>query len=314
MRAVAVRKLRDPPEMMDLPKPSAGPGEILVHVVAAGVNPFDWKIIDGALDGVLPHVFPLILGVDGAGVVDAVGEGVTRFAVGDGVYGQFFHPPVGIGTYAEYTVAPEGIGISKTPRGIYSAHAAAVPTAGMTALVTLNELGLTKGQSLVVVGAGGGVGTFLTQLAANRGINVVAISHRPSHDLLLKLGAFRFFDAESMSLLDDIGAAYPAGVDAIVDLVHQGPAFENHLRLLKEHGVVASTIGAASSPLVAGHGLRGINIDMHATSALLDQLSAELATGRLRVPLDAQVPLADAPNVIARGREGTSRGKTVLVI
>ena len=314
MRAIAVRKFHDAPEMMDLPKPTPGKGEVLVHVVAAGVNPYDWKIVDGALDGVFPHVFPLILGVDGAGVVEAVGEGVQRFQVGDGIFGQFLHPPVGVGTYAEYTVVPENIGVSKTPRGVYSAQAAAVPTAGMTALQALQEIGSTKAQTLLLIGAGGGVGSFATQLAANQGINVLAVSHKPSHDLLLKLGAFRFFDAESMSLLDEIGNAYPAGVDALLDLVNSGPAFEAHLRLLKEKGIAASTIGAASSPLIAEHGLRGINVDLHPTAALLDHLSKELALGRLRVPLDAQVPLAEAPAVLARSREGRSRGKTVLVI
>lgn len=314
MRAVAVRKFHDPPELMDLPKPTPGKGEVLVHVVAAGVNPFDWKIADGGLDGVMPHVFPLVLGVDGAGVVEALGEGVQRFAVGDGIYGQFLHAPVGTGTYAEFTVVPEDIGVSKTPRGVYSAHAAAVPTAGMTALQALNQMGLVKGQSLVVVGAGGGVGSFLTQLAANQGIHVLAVSRMTSHDQLLKLGAFRFFDADSLSLLDDLGAAYPAGVDALLDLVNRGPAFEAHLRLLKEGGIAASTIGAASSPLIAEHGLKGLAVDLHPTPALLDQLSKELATGRLRVPLDAQVPLAEAPRVLERSREGRSRGKTVLIL
>src|SRR5579863_2950848 len=107
MRAIAVRQLGEVPEMMDLPKPTPGPGEILVKLRAAGVNPFDWKIIDGVAEAGRPHVFPLILGVDGAGTIEAVGSEVKTFAVGDGVYGQFLHSPVGIGTYAEYVIAPE---------------------------------------------------------------------------------------------------------------------------------------------------------------------------------------------------------------
>ena len=190
MRAVAIKAFQSPPELMDLPKPTPGPGEILVHLGAASINPVDWKIAEGSRPGAPPPNFPFILGVDGAGVVEGLGEGASRFKVGEGVFGQFLHAPFGKGTYAEFIAAPESLGISKTPRGIYTAQAAAVPTAGMTALTAVEALGLHKGQTLLIQGAKGGVGSFATQLASNLGILVVATSRGDHGAFQRKLGAY----------------------------------------------------------------------------------------------------------------------------
>jgi NADPH2:quinone reductase len=315
MRAVAVAKFKDVPVMMDLPKPKPKDGEILVHLAAAGVNPFDWKVIDGVLEGVMPHVFPMIVGVDGAGVVEEVGPGVTRFEVGDGVFGQFLHPPAGAnGTYAEFVTAPETLGLAKTPRGIYSAQAAAVPTSGMTALYALDSIGLAKGQVLLIVGAAGGVGSFATQLASNQGIRVVAASRGPHREFLHKLGATEFLNSGGSSFLEDLKFAHPGGVDALLDLVDRGEALDRLLPLIRPNGVVASTIGAVDAAQLTSLGLRGMNIDMTPTSGLLDRLSAEISAGRLRIPAETQVPLAEAANAIAQSREGKARGKIVVVI
>jgi NADPH:quinone reductase-like Zn-dependent oxidoreductase len=314
MRAVAVRKLGDVPELMDLPKPAPGPGEILVRMRAAGVNPFDWKISDGTAMASDAHVFPLILGVDGAGTVEAVGEGVTRFSINDGVYGQFLHSPVGIGTYAEYSVAPETLGISLSPRGMYDDQAAAVPTPGMTALTAIDKLGLTKGQTLLILGASGGVGSFAVQLASNAGVTVLTSSRGPHGDYLRKLGASRFYDASSPNLVEEIRRAYSDGLDALLDLAQRGPAFEHTLGVLRPNGIAASTIGAATEAVVAPLGFRPMNVNLQPQRELLDRLAKEFTTGRLRIPLDEKLPLAAAPDAIARSRAGTGRGKTVLTI
>lgn len=315
MRAVAVRKFGDEPELMDLPKPTPGDGEILVHLRAAGVNPFDWKIADGKALADQPHVFPLILGVDGAGTVEEVGAGTTNFHVGDGVYGQFVHPPVGIGTYAEYVVAPETLGIALSPRGMYDDQAAAIPTPGMTALYSLDQLGLEKRQSLLVLGASGGVGSFVVQLASNAGITTIAASRGVQHrDYLHKLGASRFFDSSEMTFLDNVRLAYPDGVDAILDLAQRDAAFEQTLALAKPGAKVASTIGAATEAVLGPRGLKGFNIGMPPSRSLLDRLALEFSSGRLRIPLDEKMPLAKAPEAISKSRAGTGRGKTVLTI
>ncbi|MCI4370304.1 MAG: NADP-dependent oxidoreductase, partial [Thermoplasmata archaeon] len=260
MRAIAIRKFGDTPERMDLPKPVPGEGEVLVHLGAAGVNPLDWKILDGIYDGERPHVFPLIVGVDGAGAVDEVGPGVTRLKVNDGVFGQFLHSPVGVGTYAEYVTVPESIAIALRPRGLYNDPAAAIPTPGMTALQALDELGLTKRQTLLILGASGGVGSFAVQLAANQGIHTIAASRGPNQDYLHKLGATRFYDATAMTFLDNVKGGYPDGVDALLDLTHRGAEFEANLGLVRPGGAIASTVGAATEEIASARGLRAFNI------------------------------------------------------
>jgi len=314
MRAVAVQKFKDPAEMMDLPKPSPAPGEILVRLGAAGVNPFDWKIADGVAEVDRPHVFPLILGVDGAGVVEAVGPGVTRFSVGDGVYGNFLHSPVGIGTYAEYVVAPENLGISQIPRGILTTQAAAVPTSAMTALQTLDTLGLTRGQTLLIMGAAGGIGSFAIQLGDGLGLHVIAAARSPNRTYLIKLGATETFDAASVSFVDDLHQSHPSGVDAMLDLGNQGDALARLLVLVRPGGLVASTIGAADPELLGGRGLRGLNLSLQPSPALLDRLSSELAVGRIRIPIESTVSLAEAADALAVVRAGKGRGKTVITI
>jgi NADPH:quinone reductase len=315
MRAIAVRKFKDVPSLMDLPKPAPAAGEILVHLGAASVNPFDWKIADGTLESVMPHEFPLILGVDGAGVVEAVGEGVSRFAVGDGVFGQFLHPPAGRGTYAEYVAAPELLAIAKMPRGMYSYQGAAVPTAGMTALEALDALALTKGQKLLIIGAAGGVGGFVTQLASNRGILALAASRGSANrDFLHKFGAYRHFDSSSTRFVEDVKLAYPAGVDALLDLHNVGEAFAANLPLVRSGGTVASTIRQATEAVAAPFGLKAINVNLEPRAELLEQIATDFASGRLRIPVEDRVPLAEAPQAIERSRAGGARGKVVLNI
>ncbi|HEY6238112.1 MAG TPA: NADP-dependent oxidoreductase [Thermoplasmata archaeon] len=314
MQAVAVRKFKDPAELMDLPKPTPAEGEILVRLSAAGVNPFDWKIADGVAETDRPHVFPLILGVDGAGVVEEVGAGTKRFAVGDGVYGSFLHSPVGIGTYAQYVVAPETLGIAQIPRGVPSAQAAAVPTAGMMALQILDTLGLARGQNVLIIGAAGGVGSFAIQLGDGAGLHVIAAARVPNRNYLIKLGATETFDAASVSFLDDVRQSHPSGVDALVDLGNQGDAFLRNLVMVRPNGVVVSSIGAVDAAAVGALGLRGMNVDLHPSPALLDRLSSEISQGRMRVPVESQVSLSDAVDALNVIREGKGRGKTVLTI
>jgi NADPH:quinone reductase-like Zn-dependent oxidoreductase len=189
MRAVAVRAFRGAPELVDVPPREAAEDEIRVRLQAAGVNPFDWKILDGIFDGRRPHVFPLIAGVDGAGEVESVGAQVRRFHVGDRVFGSFLHDPIGVGTYAELAPVPERNAIASLPAPVTFVEAAALPTAGMTALEAVDRLALRSGETLVIVGASGGVGSIATGLAAQRGIRVIASARPDSEKLVRALGA-----------------------------------------------------------------------------------------------------------------------------
>ena len=137
MRAVAVSKFGGVPTVMDVPKPTPRADEMLIRLTAAGVNPFDHTIAQGLVRGRAPHTFPLVLGVDGAGVVEQTGADVSRLQVGQRVYGMFLQPPYGKGTYAEYIAVPERAWVSRAPQGVPLAHTAAAPSAGVTALALI---------------------------------------------------------------------------------------------------------------------------------------------------------------------------------
>ncbi len=310
MRAVAVTGFGAVPELVEVPTPVPGPGEVLVRLAAAGVNPFDWKVADGMLDGKMPHVFPLILGVDGAGTVEALGDGVTRFAVGDAVYGQFFHRPVGTGTYAEYVAVPENKAITAAPANVRPTQAAAVPTAGMAGLALVDEIGAGHGQTILIVGATGGVGSFAVQLAAARGAHVIATASDADADRIRSYGAAEIVDHRAAPVTDQV----PAGIDALIDTASDAGGFAANAKLVRAGGVAVTTRYVADVDALAAVDIRAVNINANASAAALDRLRADIDSGRLRVPVETEIPLDGAPEAIARSRSGHSHGKTVIVL
>lgn len=155
MKAVAVNAFGTAPVLMDLVRPVPEAGQILVKLQASGLNPFDWRVGDGILKGKIPHLFPLILGVDGAGVVEAIGADVQRFKPGDRVLGQFLFGRAGQGSYADYAVIDQNAVLSRYPQTLPATLAAALPTAGITALQLSQRLDLAPGSTVLIVGATG---------------------------------------------------------------------------------------------------------------------------------------------------------------
>jgi NADPH:quinone reductase-like Zn-dependent oxidoreductase len=293
--------------------PEPGAGEILVRVHAAGMNPFDWKVAEGALEGVVEHRFPVVMGSDGAGVVEAVGADVTRFKPGDRVFGQFMKVALGVGSYAEHTVAPEDGKLALVPDGLPFTVAAALPTASVTAYQAIEALGLEPGRSVLVNGASGGVGQAAVQLAAARGARVLATAPADLADHLRDLGADEIVDFTRGPTADQVRAAHPDGIDAVLDLVSTAGQADPLVDLLRPGGVILSTNGALDPEALAARGLQGVNFFSNATPEALATVADLAASGRLRVTIDAEVALADAPAAIARARSGHARGKTVIV-
>src|SRR5215218_6101773 len=188
MRAIAEETFGGPIALINLPTPEIGAGEVLIRVRAAGVNPFDWKVADGELKDQMQHRFPLILGFDAAGVIERVGADVTALAEGDEVYGYLFKPVIGDGAYTEYVAAPATI-VAKKPVTVGFAEAAALPTPGLTALDLVDAADTKAGETILIVGATGGVGAYATQLAARRGARVIATARRTNETLVRELGA-----------------------------------------------------------------------------------------------------------------------------
>ncbi|WP_343703115.1 NADP-dependent oxidoreductase [Chitinophaga sp.] len=308
MKAVAVTSFKAIPQLMDLPEPQVKEGQILIRLAAAGLNPFDWKMVDGILKDHMPHVFPLIMGVDGAGVVEATGAGVTRFKKGNRVYGQMLHAPVGEGSYAEFVVVPEKAAIAAAPETLSLTDAAAAPTAGMTALQLLDKLGLSAGQTLLLIGATGGVGSFVIQLAKARGLRVVAsVSSAADAERMKALGAESTVNYKE-------NEAYPGNVDALVDLVDQAADFAEKTALVKPGGAVLTTQFVADKAALQARQLRGGNFETKGTPASLDALRQAIDKGEIKIPVDRRVSLAQAPAAIAESREMKSKGKTIIVI
>jgi NADPH:quinone reductase-like Zn-dependent oxidoreductase len=313
MRAVVFTDFRTAPEVTDLPDPVPAPNELLVRIHAAGMNPFDWKVGDGALEGVVDHAFPVVLGSDGAGVVEAVGPEVTTFRAGDRVFGQFMRLGAGQGSYAERATVPESGNIALLPDGLDFDIAAALPTASLAALQAVEVTGLIAGQTLLINGGSGGVGQSAIQLAADAGLTVVTTGPAAMVERLTALGAAHVVDFTAGPVVEQVRSVCPDGVDAVIDLVVTPERPTGTAELLREGGTLVSTNGAAFPDDLAAQGRRGVNFYSRGSRALLEVLAAQAVAGGLMVSIDARVPLAEVPALIERARSGHATGKTVIV-
>ncbi|HLJ98510.1 MAG TPA: NADP-dependent oxidoreductase [Streptosporangiaceae bacterium] len=311
MRAIVVDEFDGTPHLADVPVPEPGAGDIQIQIKAAGINPFDAAIVRGALRDYMPHKFPLVLGMDGAGVVTAAGPGVAAFQPGDRVYGQFHRPPAGLGTYAEYSLASVDGVVAKMPDGVNFEQAAALPVATTTGWNLVRAANVDMGQTVLVVGATGGVGQAALQFAAAQGATVIATAPPDAVTLVTGLGATATVDHTAGALADQVLSAYPDGLDAVIDTVGGRQAM-GLARAIKTGGVLISAKGAADSDTLAEREIRGINFVNQTDGAQLGELAALVDAGRVKVILDHIVPLADAPAALERLLQGGSRGKTVI--
>ncbi|WP_035735422.1 NADP-dependent oxidoreductase [Glycomyces arizonensis] len=314
MRAVIATDFDTEPELAELPVAEPGPGEVLVRLEAAGVNPFDWKVVDGALRGVVEHAFPLVLGSDGAGVVERVGPGVTGLAAGDRVFGQFMDVERGRGSYAEFALAPAEGKLALLPTTLPFDLAAALPTAGAGAHDFVAATEVAAGQIVLVNGASGGVGQAAVQVAAAKGADVIATTDPATAAYLREIGATEIVDFTEAPTVDQVLAAHPDGIDAVVDLV-SGPADTGRVAdVLRPGGTIVSANGAVDVDAIAERGLHGANLYAKATPETLAALAEAVAGGELKVRIDFKAPLERAPAALERSRAGNSRGKTVLTM
>jgi NADPH:quinone reductase-like Zn-dependent oxidoreductase len=313
MRTIAEETFGGPIAPMDLPTPEIETGEVLIRVRAAGVNPFDWKVADGALENQMKHRFPLILGFDAAGVIETVGADVTELAEGDEVYGYLFKPVIGEGTYAEYVGAPALI-VAKKPVTVGFAEAAALPTPGLTAMDLVDAVDTREGETILIVGATGGVGSYATQLAARRGAHVIATARRTNGALVRELGAAKTIDHTTEDLVDAVRMAQPGGIDAVIDVVSDREALGRISTLVNEGGRLASSVYAADVEELARRGIGATNVSMQPDARRLEELSRMVNAGELSVTLDRTFPLEKAPEALEKRRTGHVRGKIVLLI
>jgi NADPH:quinone reductase-like Zn-dependent oxidoreductase len=283
----------------EVPRPEPGPTEVLVRVVAAGVNPVDWKI--RAAGGLLGEP-PFTLGWDVAGVVEEVGLGVTWLEVGDRVFGMPRFPREA-GCYAEYVVSPSRH-LARIPDGLGDVEAGAIPLAGLTSWQALVETAsVGEGSRVLVLGAAGGVGHFAVQIAKVRGAWVAGTSSREKHDFLAGLGVDEPLDKEEPIAVGD--------VDAVLDAVG-GEVGLAALPAMRD-GATLVTLSASAVPALreaAGGRVRVAGILVEP-----DRLGLEsLAALGLRPHVERTFPLEEAARAHEFGERGRTRGKIVLTV
>src|SRR4051812_26505096 len=314
MRAVVVDDFGAEPRIAELADPVPDAGDIVVRMHAAALNPFDWKVIDGALRGAVEHHFPLTLGSDGAGVVTEVGTGVTHFRAGDRVYGQFLKVSRGSGSFSEYAVvADKAAKLAKLPPDVPFEVAASLPTASTAAYQAVLAAGLSAGDVVLVNGASGGVGQSVVQFAAEMGAEVLATAPPDLAEHMRGLGAAAVIDFTAGPTVDQVRAGRPDGVDAVIDLVSRAGDAAAVAHLVRAGGAYVSTNNAAESEALAARKVHGVNLESRVTAADLEALAERVADGRLRVQFDECVSLDEAPAAIAHARAGHARGKTVIL-
>jgi NADPH2:quinone reductase len=312
MRVIAVSEYGAVPALMEVPDPQPGPGQVLIKVEGAGINPLDRMIANGALQPIGPAKFPLVLGVDVAGIVEAVGEGAGKFALGDELFGQLLMAPWGsTGTYAEHVAVSEDQPLARVPQDLDPVVAAALPTAGSAALEIIESLEPLSGKTAVLVGAAGGVGSFVTQFAANAGARLVAVARADAGIRLRGYGAAEVFDYTAGSVPDALLRAHPDGIDVLIDLASDADGFAELASLVRNGGTAVKTRFqfAADIEGLASRGVTGVNYDLRASSGLLERVADAIASGRIVAPPIARISLDDVPGLDGKPRH---EGKTVI--
>ncbi|MFF9455893.1 NADP-dependent oxidoreductase [Streptomyces flaveolus] len=281
--------------LMDADEPHAGRGQIRIAVRAAGVNPVDWRIREGQVLGAHPIELPSGVGLDASGVVDEVGDGVEGVEVGDRVFGE------GSSTYAEFAVLSAW---ARVPEGLTFEEAAGYPSVVETALRVIREVGVQSGQTLLVSGASGGVGSAVLQIARDRGITVIGTAGAANQEYLRSLGA--------------IGTTYGEGwVERVRELGHVDAALD-----LAGSGVIRELVeltGDAQKVIsIADLGAPEFGVRFSGVAGSVPEALAEavglISRGKLHIPVEKSYTLAEAAAAHIDSRAGHTRGRRVLVV
>ena len=284
MKAVRIHQFGGPDQLVyeDAPMPTPAAGEVCIRVHAVGVNPYDVKIRQGSVEKELPHQLPLILGWDVAGDVAALGEGVTSFQVGDPVY--VMANPANDGAYAEYIVVDAAVIAAKPERLTYP-EAASIPLAAQTALQAIYDLGqLQAGQTILIHGGAGSVGSFAVQLAKAKGATVYATAASTDQDYLKQLGADKTIDYKTQKFEDIV-----SDIDVVLDPLG-GEVQQKSWQVMKPGGILVSTVQPPQPP----SGLQGKLINTQSRADTLRTISALVEAGQLKTLVQKVLPLQEA--------------------
>ncbi|MFI0349047.1 NADP-dependent oxidoreductase [Actinomadura sp. 9N407] len=331
MRALVARRYGPVGELRleDVPIPSAGPGQIQVKVAAAAVNPADIRTLSGVMHRITPLAFPHIVGLEIAGTVTVTGSGVTRFAVGDEIFGLAFPrsasaaagriaspPSLTTGTMAEYTVLEADTpALARRPADLAADRASSLPVAGLTALPVLRTGDLDPGAAALVIGAGGGVGSVVVPLLAAAGTHVIATGPPADEPYLRGLGAAEVIDHRSADTVTETLRRHPEGVDALVNLALPGSALPAASRVLRPGGRLLNVASPGFDEAALGRD--DITVRSLFTTARpgdLDRLAADAVAGILPPAIGARYRLSDGARPFTDHVDRHGRGKRVVHI
>jgi NADPH:quinone reductase-like Zn-dependent oxidoreductase len=306
MKAIRMHEYGGPEvlEYEEAPRPRVQPGEVLIRVHAAGVNPLDCKVRAGELKGVVQHKFPLIPGWDVSGVVEEVGQGVSQFKRGDEVF--VMADPTRNGGYADYIAVREST-LAMKPKSLHHVRAAAVPVSALAAWRALFDLGkLQARQRILIHGGSGGVGHFAVQLAKWKGAHVLATASTKNQQLLRKLGADETIDYTTQKF-EEVAEK----VDLVLDTIG-GDTEERSWRVLSKGGALISLVQPPSEQKARRFGVRGIMCSVQPDGAELSTIAKLIDSAKLKPIIDRILPLSEARRAHELSQDGHIRGKIVL--
>lgn len=308
MMAVRFHKYGGPGvlQLEQVERPDPGPEQVLVRVHAASVNPVDWKLRQGDLKGMLDVPFPSTAGEDLAGVVEAVGEGVTALQAGDAVYAMM--PIVPTGAYAEYALL-DAAAVARKPASLDFNTAAAMPMGALTAWQGIvGQGGLQVGSRLFVHAAGGNVGGMAVQIAHALGAQVTAAASSGSRALVEGWGVDRFLDYGAKRFEDEV-----EGMDIVLDTLG-GEMQERSWGLLKPGGILVSTVQPPDPAQAEARGVRALMFSAVPDGNQLGRIAEMVDAGQIRPNIGAVLPLAEAAEAQEMNRTGRVKGKIVLTV
>jgi NADPH:quinone reductase-like Zn-dependent oxidoreductase len=289
--------------------PELKEGEVLIRVKAAGVNPVDAMISKGVYKEMMPHLLPVIPGWDVCGVVEDRGHAARRFKVGEEVYAYARRPEIKWGTFAEYMVIPDSY-LAKKPDNLSPEEAAGIPLAGLTAYQSLYDAGrLQENQTVLILGASGGVGSFAIQLAKEKGAKVIGVASEKNHSFMKRLGADYTIDYKNKHIGEATKEIFPEGVDLIFDCT-SGESMQQSLMALKPSGKLVSILNQGE----------GLNPDIHfqfvfvePNARQLEELRELAEAGKLKVHISKTYSLNDAAEALKQIESLHTTGKIVVV-
>ena len=311
MRAFALEELGKPGSSAEVPMPEPSAGQVRIRVAAAGLNPFDVAVIQGYVKDQMEHRLPLIPGGDASGTVEAIGEGVLDRSIGDEVFGTAGKRYQGEGTLAEYATMSTAT-VALKPASVQHVQAAAIPVAGVTALTMVEDASISDGDVVVAIGATGGVGSFLVQLAANRGARVIAVASGTNAEYARALGASDVVDYGAGDVVDAVRSLAPDGVNVIAEM-HGGDDSARLAELVRPGGRFVSAVGGADADSLKAREIEASNVMGMVATEPLETLAGMVEREEIQIPEIRTFPLDQAAEALEQVASGHTRGKVVVV-